>query len=304
MSSRGVSRIATLLAVLGAFVLLPATASAVRVGSTCTAQTLGPNLIFNRSHVAPFDGVITSWGTTTSQSLVIDSPMLLKLKIVSGAPPGTMTVVGESAPQQLVNGINEFPTRISIRAGEFFGTWAASSPTSGSPYCNSGGDDFFYSEPLTDIPVGNSFEIDSAMGIEHAVHVDIERDVDGDGFGDESQDGCPSSALSQSVDNCPPPPVSTFGAVSSSGYTLFLTAKLPTTVKLEGTVKSPGGLFAINSKSLTLVPYKLNTLNLTFNKALRKAIRASSKRKRLKLKMTLHGGTPSVPIKSFSAKLK
>jgi hypothetical protein len=66
------------------------------------------------------------------------------------------------------------------------------------------------------------------------VAASIEPDADGDGFGDETQDACPSQAGTQGqcVSNPPPPPPLTLGGAGVSGGKIFYTLSREATVSL------------------------------------------------------------------------
>jgi hypothetical protein len=136
----------------------------------------------------PQDGVITSWRFQNG----VQPVKRLKLKV--GRPGGgtVFTIVGESAGgTQTANTVTTRPARISVKRRDYIGVYARSGhcqlPTSsqfdifgqhaGDPALGSTSDQWpFYS--YAKIPV----------------QATLERDADRDGFGDESQDGCPSVA--------------------------------------------------------------------------------------------------------------
>jgi hypothetical protein len=59
----------------------------------------------------------------------------------------------------------------------------------------------FFNPPLAD---GESRDPDIAFSVIIPLNADLEPDADGDGFGDITQDGCPTSAATQGA--CPPEP--------------------------------------------------------------------------------------------------
>ena len=169
-----------------------------------TACTPGPNVLAQYleagppSYTAPTAGVITSYsvragGTAGLARLVVLGP---------SAIAGHRTVVGLSAQNLVaINTVNTFPTRVSIAAGQSIGL----NNSANSMVCwgtGVAGDQV--AAALLDPGVSTDF---SPVGTFNNSRVNIsavlEPDVDGDLFGDISQDLCPQSALTQAA--CPAP---------------------------------------------------------------------------------------------------
>lgn len=146
------------------------------------------------SYAAPFAGVITSWSHQAGSRAE-----LFKLKVVRAAGGDYFTVIGESTAQAGdPNALNTFPTRIPVRAGDRIGVFRSTSW-----------------ECLGTAPGGiihRLLDIDAPLGVPtfftegepgHTINVSatLEPDADGDGFGDETQDQCPTDPASQA---CPP----------------------------------------------------------------------------------------------------
>ena len=150
---------------------------------------------------APFDGVITSW--TVRQSTGAPQPMTLRvLRFISGttylgvrsAPPDLFTAVGDSTVT--------FPTRLSIGAGERIGYDHSSS----IHQCVSGpgpAQQARWNPPLGDGEQRATMGFPGG-GCETPIQALVEPDADHDGFGDESQDQCPTNPAVQGT--CPPNP--------------------------------------------------------------------------------------------------
>ncbi|MGH2960068.1 MAG: hypothetical protein ACRDKE_10720 [Solirubrobacterales bacterium] len=309
MNARRLSRNLAVCAVVvsaASAVLAPSAFAGTRAGATCVATRLGPNLILNTSHVVAADGVITSWGSTVAPSVVIANPMLLKLKVVSPVSGSTWKVVAESAAVQLASNENTFAVQIPVKAGSVFGSWAAASPTSGSPYCESSPQQDFYwgSDGALDTPVGNTLEMNSAPGNENAIWTVVEPDLDGDGFGDDTQDACPTSPASQNAAACPAPPISTYLNRTAKSLTVYASSKFTVPLQATGTVKLSKKKSIVITSSLTAVSaFGITPIKLNYTKALRKAIAAAPKKKPLKMSLLLRGGTPLATVKTVSVKL-
>jgi hypothetical protein len=132
-------------------------------------------------------GVITSWSTNPGAN----SGTSTRLEVVREGSPSS--VVGESSLQSNIAQHNSaaFPTQIAVQAGDRIGIEIG--PTS-SVHCatNTPGGDAMYQLP--DPGAGNQFSgsptVQSSWLLD--VSATVEPDADHDGFGDETQDLCPT----------------------------------------------------------------------------------------------------------------
>jgi hypothetical protein len=200
---------------VGAAIALSVPASAA--GAVELGETFVPENIFTAnwigiqaaspddSYEAPSAGVITSWSFRAAATGV---PQGLKLKVARPAGPPTFQIVGESAPENPVaSTLNTYDTRVSVAAGDVIGlymgsldslTWRGSgAPVLGEP--GTVGD----VEHEGDIAPGGSDLFGGPFDVQLDVSAQLEPDEDGDGFGDETQDECPTKASTQS--DCVPP---------------------------------------------------------------------------------------------------
>ena len=162
----------------------------------CTWAQRGP--LPGRQITAPTDGVIVKWRIKTGSS----EPQPVRLRVVRGTGAAS-TGAGSSSPENVpaTPGTYTFDTRLPIRAGDFIGIDCCAA---GASYFSSrigSSLDLWASPALADgetrAPAGTSADI------ELLVNADIEPDVDRDGFGDETQDRCPTDATKQA--ECDPP---------------------------------------------------------------------------------------------------
>lgn len=150
------------------------------------------------SYVVPAGGgVITSWTTNPGPNTGTST----RLEVVRESGSGN-AVVGESDVQANIPAHNSasFPTRIAVQAGDVLGLEIAQGAT---VFCASGG---VTGSDLTtrssDPGPGNTFPQNQTQGSFLVdVSAKVEADADGDGFGDESQDKCPT--VPGSVQGCP-----------------------------------------------------------------------------------------------------
>jgi hypothetical protein len=199
-------------------------AAAVRVGNDCFADKVveGSTLVQLASDPAnplpltvPEAGVLTRW---TSKS-ELEGPVPERLKVLRAtAVAGQFEVIGESAEQQVPDGINTFNTRIPVQAGDRLGVYGA--PSSGGLTCpGKPGDHYGYF--AGNLPTGSARTFEQADG-RVAVSALVEPDADQDGFGDETQDRCPQSAAVQVA--CPPLSVDAVAEPPSRGSVVVLVA--------------------------------------------------------------------------------
>lgn len=168
------------------------------------------------STAAPFDGVVVRWRVLTRNTSDYG------IRVVGPTTGSSFKVLGSSAtehvafaPSPTIGGITTFQTRLPIPAGGYVGLATASmsqpesvfpSPTSTLAKLHDGSDGTVYNEPGT------------ISTQELAYDADIEPDADHDGFGDVTQDSCPSAASVQQG-ACPPPLVTNDeGAPGIAGF--------------------------------------------------------------------------------------
>ncbi len=160
-------------------------------------------------YAAPYDGVITSW---TNQGWYWQTVRFKVARLGSG---GSYTVIGADGPRT-VPGHDQrttYPVRIPLRQGDVIG---ANIPND-TYYCPStSGGGYSYGVTAADLGPGQSGFFDSTAGYQMPIEAQIERDGDGDGYGDETQDGCPTNASTSGP--CPLPTVlgETFTPITSA----------------------------------------------------------------------------------------
>lgn len=163
-------------------------------------------------YVVPADGVITAW--STHAGLAAGSRMRLKVMRRTGAP-ADFDVVGESALESLSPGTaNTFATRIPVRAGDVLGqrteggaacAFATASP---SDVLRSQTTGLLPTDPAPADPgAGQGATLETVTPAQRLnLAAVFEPDADGDGFGDDSQDGCVTDCGGEAPDAPPPAP--------------------------------------------------------------------------------------------------
>ena len=320
--------VSILAAMVALFVGAPAAAASTTIGQTsatpgpCPIPT-GPVGVLLQSATAGSPGysvpagggVITSWSTYTGSA----SGLSEKLVVFRPAGGSNYTVVGASAVQGLTaSSPDTFPTRIPVQAGDLLGL---SINTPGS-YClipGAGGDTLAYTLNTTDPAVGSTFTPGSTVA-NYRLNLSskVEPDADGDGFGDETQDQCPTNAGTQGA--CPPPPqldttapsldlAATGGKLSRRGGISFVvTSNENATGTATGTISLPKASKTVRFKTakVTLSAGKLTKVTLKLSERSLGAVRKALKRHSLKAKITVtvKDGAGNQSVKKLTLKLK
>jgi uncharacterized repeat protein (TIGR01451 family) len=205
-------RLRLLLACALAVLVVPSTAAAsTTIGQvfTPTAQTSATiaqtGVASGAGYTVPSDGVITSW-----QFEADAAGAQVKLKVLRANPDGSYTVVGSSDVETVgptpdgstPTTAATFQTRISVKAGDYIGTTGISSDPSGSPgktVAFTGDQNDTILLVAGDQDTGSTATYSNVNSIRVDATATIEPDADHDGFGDETQDKCPTDPNVQAV---------------------------------------------------------------------------------------------------------
>ena len=146
---------------------------------------------------APAAGVLTSWSFQAGTEATT-----LTLRVFRAtATPGSYLVVADGGPLQNVaasSGLHTFPTRVPINANDFIGLHA----TVGACLSNLADNGKISIRLGTLTAVGATAAYDTSPdGVFVDISAILEPDADGDGYGDLTQDLCPS--LASTHDQCP-----------------------------------------------------------------------------------------------------
>jgi hypothetical protein len=215
-----------------------AASGATEVGTDCAADAEAPPHTLvplekqpsGRPLTAPTSGVVTSWRIDLASPLTSAPAQALKvMRAESGA--NTFEVVAETAPMPLMAASNVFPARISVQAGDRFGV---SGGEAGSVmFCSNRPGESFGSVG-NDVRAGSSATFTPGSEVQVPVVATVEPDRDGDGYGDETQDGCPQSAAYQGP--CPTITLDTFPVVLKRSILVLVGASETSSVQVFGQV--------------------------------------------------------------------
>ncbi len=181
---------------------LPQRSSVIGQGG---ARIFANDVVPGASLTSPLDGVVVRWRARRGSGPGVLQADTLTLRILH--PTGVanqFTTAGTSEPHPVPGGddpidVYEFPTRLPIQTGDRVGLGTVSGTF---PALALIGASYLHRiNPLTD---GQTATFDAGSFGDRAVliNADVEPDADGDGFGDETQDACPTDAGTQGT--CPP----------------------------------------------------------------------------------------------------
>ncbi|MDX6671988.1 MAG: hypothetical protein QOI91_2351 [Solirubrobacteraceae bacterium] len=233
-----------LAAVLAALALPAAASGAVTIGSnlaasgtldnlgsycpgsgncTGTNQSLPPGSTAANGLTSPINGVVVKWRVKSGSS---GNPVALRvLRFTTGT---TYRAVRTSTPGTTNGSIAETASRVQIAAGDSVGLnignsaliWASTPGATGVVWGSVNGFPTGLADGQTAQGDGRPYEL--------LVQAVVEPDADGDGFGDETQDGCPADPARQTPScgtgptnpngNPPPTPTPTPTAPVITGY--------------------------------------------------------------------------------------
>jgi hypothetical protein len=187
---------------------LPASAGAVTtIGSDLSSDktvpydyggvsyTLSQNALPGRPVSSPINGVVVRWRVRSSSGL-------LTFRVLRPAGVSTATGAGSSSQVSVASmGVETFATRLPIQAGDRIGVDLSSPGSSVGARTPAMAFIDNWAPSLAD---GETRGVSGGSAGEILLNADLEPDGDGDGFGDETQDGCVGQAGPDG--GCPLPP--------------------------------------------------------------------------------------------------
>jgi hypothetical protein len=255
------------------------------------------------SYSAPADGVITSWSHKGGAQAGRELGLRI-FRLVSGT---TYTLVGSSGVQIVTaNTVNTFSTRIPVKAGDRLGLYVGNPgfPIGGGTACTSTGgvSDLIHEGPANPEPaVGTNLALGMSYPNIYRLNVSakVEPDADGDGYGDETQDACPTSAVSVGACSAPDasdrtPPRGTVKGKRDSVKDRFVSVKVtadePVTAVTTGTVSIPktSRVYKLKGAKRSLGKNVATKVKLLIPREARRPIaRALRRHRQLKAKLTV-----------------
>jgi hypothetical protein len=314
------SVVAAIVAVIAMALVFAQAASAVTVGSTCGAtNSEGNGTIVSLKNppgyplpsAIPSSGIITSW-TFSLAKPVPNGIYQEQLKVLAPTGADEFTVAGESELSPVGTGANKFPARIPVRNGELLGSMtfgvSGGMVEQGYIFCATAdpGDEIALlpGDPLLGATVAATSHL---VEVQNPITVTVEPDADGDGFGDETQDKCPTDASTGAACPTPPTPVapitlSATAAAKKSFVTVAVTSSAQATTTVAGNVKLGKGRTAkLNGGTEIAAPGALAKFTILFPAKLKAALKHLSPKK--KLSLTLTASAPGAISTSFTVKV-
>lgn len=293
-----VSLVTAAILAVSAFAGLSQASAATEFGSGCAATTGEPELnLISIKHgtssplpvAAPISGVITEWHVNTKfgeyppeEGEFVSNFYKPTLDVYRPAGAGSYTLVAESlatGPLAL-NGVSTYTSRIPVQAGDLLGL--------GGPivifcYGTETGGEVAYREK-EDMGLGTTKPFSVSTKLQVPVVARVEPDVDGDGYGDETQDQCPQSPLYQT-----PCPVITLGShpvVHRKAVTLYVSSSITASVGVTATVKiGKEKTLTLTQPAKVVTAGKLTAFRLKLPKKVRETQARLSRKKALKLRI-------------------
>jgi hypothetical protein len=228
---------------------------------------------------APSAGVITKWKINV---VPVPSAFPQTIKLLRLNPSAHTALVVSETAVSLSGGLNTIDARAPVQAGDrlsLFCTTAEENLIGG--FAGNGGG-VGSSNPYIELP--ENFRVPLA-----AV---IEPDLDGDGYGDETQDKCPQDAAVQT--ECPVVILDAFAVPKKSSVTVVVGASSAAPVTVSASVKLPkaakkataSAVAKLKKVTHTVTPGKLGRFSLKYPASLKAALADLPKGKKLKLKIT------------------
>jgi hypothetical protein len=177
----------------------------IRCPGSCTAvQTARPGGL---GLSIPTDGIVTRWRVRAA------TLGMVRLRILRAEPGGGYSAIGQSdwfrmdRPHEPGHDIlYEFPAQIVVHAGDVMAL--DRDAKAGGIFHSYGDNNSYAAADFSPALADDAFDVkptSSAPGRELLMNLDVEKDDDGDTFGDESQDNCPTVPNDQSTKPCSTP---------------------------------------------------------------------------------------------------
>jgi len=274
------------------------------------------------SYTVPSAGVITSWSWDAGANTVPN----LVFKVARHVSGDDYTITGTSlAGTQTANSVNTYPARISVQAGDVIGVFQ-NGGTCGSI---EGSGDSYETVP-SDEPLGSTTTYTPYTEWRFPVAATLEPDADGDGYGDETQDQCPTNASTHGPCPSSQPPASPPSQTSTpKDFTApVISASIARTLRLSkhgtisftlssnenasgtatGTISVPNvsKLVRFNRAKVKLSSGKRSKITLKLSKNGLKAVRKALAHHHLKAKLTVtvKDAAGNQTVKKLTVKLR
>ena len=179
-----------------------------------------------------------------------------------------ITVVAQSAPLPIADGARTFDVRIPIAAGDLVGAWGLP----GTLLCNTGDSADVVGVIDGDLQPGQTATFTPRAGQAIPVVATVEPDVDGDGYGDDTQDRCARSAALQTA--CPVIRLASTAAAQQGSILVVVSSDHPARVRVTGKTRVNGTSVKLDGGIRKVKPWTLGRFTVPYPKALKAALAA------------------------------
>jgi hypothetical protein len=252
---------------------------------------------------APAGGVITQ-GKTTYEEVVPPRHLSVTLQVYRpAAGANQFTLVGQAPPAPVSAGANAFATRVPVQAGDHLGVSVLSEGDAVGLFCRTfdSADLVAYTEEPQSL--GGTALFGTADEFRAPLSAVIEPDADNDGYGDETQDGCPQSAAAQTP--CPPIALAASAKAGKKAVTVSILASSEGSVSLRGVVQlGKGKKAALKANPKAVFAGKSATFRLKFNAKVKKRLQDLKPSKKLTLKITASATNVAGQVSADKLKVK
>ncbi len=273
----------------------PGASAATEFGSQCPSTDGEPGYTFvSVGHgagsplpvAAPVSGVITRWTSNTSLEVPAEAGGVYAQRLLlfrATGVPNQLTLIAQSDPGALSGPANTYLTRIPVQAGDFLGI--AGSLITLVCGTSDPADQLAAIPSAVPLAIGSTSTGAPVDEFEVPIVAAIEPDVDGDGYGDETQDGCPQSAAYQTA--CPVVLLDGLTQTGAKWVKVAIATSVAAQVKVTGSVKlGKGGSVKLGPVTRTVTPGRITKVTFKFPAKLKKRLKELPPKKKLTLKLT------------------
>ena len=269
----------------------PAAAASSTFGNACAVNSNTVNtetvIMTGKSGANPLQIAAPVAGVITKVAIPVGGlgPFPTTVKAVHPNGGTSYTITAESASIPVSSATPTYNVRVPVAAGDLLGltgtpqTLMCSTPNAGDTITLTSGD----------LRPGATVNLASTGNAALPVVATVEPDADHDGYGDDTQDGCPQSALSHAT--CPVVILDSFAAGARTSITVVVGSSLQAQVTVTGTARVSGRTVSGRTVQLalgtqTVSPGALARFTMRLPRSLKSALAALPARKSIKVTLT------------------
>ncbi|HEX6153830.1 MAG TPA: hypothetical protein VFZ19_09950, partial [Solirubrobacterales bacterium] len=231
--------------------------------------------------------MITRWRLTNGVPLEVARSGTIFQVYRPAESPSRFTLIAQSSPVPLGFGPNLALVRVPIRAGDRLGIQGSAETV----YCKTEKPDDGVGAYEGFLSPGQSAEFVINDGFQVPGVAVIEPDVDGDGFGDETQDACPQSAAHQGA--CPVTQVSSTLIRGKRAVVVYVSSTMSVPVAVTATVGlGSGRRVRLEAPTRTVSTRREAPFKLRFPRRLRSRLERLGPEGRLGMEITVLAFNP------------